>query len=166
MKTLLLLSNQIAYQPKLHSQSLLLPTCLVPSALPNPFAAASYGKSPSPAPFPQPFPYSPQSTCSPFSAISRKIPWRLSSHQKRRQRKRLRLVDNVIATIDTALAKKGETSKAVERWKMEMPREEEMLPKDKYTVFDRKEKKYRKGIHSEFLFGRISLVLDGGVWEC
>ena len=30
-----------------------------------------------------------------------------------------------------------------------MPREQEMLPKDKYTIFDRKEKKYRKGIHSE-----------------
>lgn len=29
-----------------------------------------------------------------------------------------------------------------------MPREEEMLPKDKYTIFDRKERKYRKGIHS------------------
>jgi hypothetical protein len=26
-----------------------------------------------------------------------------------------------------------------------------MLPKDKYTIFDRKEKKYRKGIHSESL---------------
>lgn len=31
-----------------------------------------------------------------------------------------------------------------------MPREEEMLPRDKYTIFDRKEKKYRKGIHSTF----------------
>lgn len=30
-----------------------------------------------------------------------------------------------------------------------MPREEEMLPKDKYTIFDRKEKRYRKGLHSE-----------------
>lgn len=39
--------------------------------------------------------------------------------------------------------------KKVERWKMEMPTEEEMLPKDKYTVFDRKVKRYRKGIHSE-----------------
>lgn len=38
--------------------------------------------------------------------------------------------------------------KKVERWKMEMPREEEMLAKDKYTVFDRKVKRYRKGIHS------------------
>lgn len=40
------------------------------------------------------------------------------------------------------------TSKAVARWFEEMPREEEMLAKDKYTIFDRKEKKYRKGIHS------------------
>lgn len=31
-----------------------------------------------------------------------------------------------------------------------MPTEQEMLPKDKYSVFDRKVKRYRKGIHSEF----------------
>ena len=30
-----------------------------------------------------------------------------------------------------------------------MPREDEMRPKDKYSMFDRKEKTYRKGIHSE-----------------
>ena len=41
--------------------------------------------------------------------------------------------------------------KAVERWYAEMPREEEMLPKDKYSIYDRKEKNYRKGIHSKFL---------------
>lgn len=41
--------------------------------------------------------------------------------------------------------------KAVERWYAEMPREEEMLPKDKYSIYDRKEKTYRKGIHSKFL---------------
>ena len=46
--------------------------------------------------------------------------------------------------------KKGFTAKAVERWKEEMPREEEMRPKDKYSVFDRKEKRYRKGVHSKF----------------
>ena len=38
----------------------------------------------------------------------------------------------------------------MERWYQEMPREEEMPPKDKYTIFDRKEKRYRKGIHSEW----------------
>jgi hypothetical protein len=43
----------------------------------------------------------------------------------------------------------GQSMKKVERWKMEMPTEEEMLPKDKYTVFDRKVKRYRKGIHSK-----------------
>ncbi|KAK5050549.1 hypothetical protein LTR84_003830 [Exophiala bonariae] len=78
-----------------------------------------------------------------------KTPWRLSSMQKARQRKRLRLVDQVVDTVSSALMKNGGmTSKAVERWYREMPREEEMLPKDKYTIYDRKEKKYRKGIHS------------------
>ena len=79
----------------------------------------------------------------------RKIPWRLSSMQKARQRKRLKLVDKVVDTVNAALNKNGGmTAKAVERWYREMPREEEMLPKDKYTIYDRKEKKYRKGIHS------------------
>lgn len=81
--------------------------------------------------------------------FNRKIPWRLSSMQKARQRKRLRAVDKVVDTVSAALQRNGGLStKAVDRWYKEMPREEEMLPKDKYTIFDRKEKKYRKGIHS------------------
>lgn len=80
--------------------------------------------------------------------MCRKIPWRLSRLQKARQRKRLRAVDNVVSVVEQALAKQGLTAKALERWKDEMPREEEMLPKDKYTIFDRKEKKYRKSIRS------------------
>lgn len=78
----------------------------------------------------------------------RKIPWRLSKFQKARQRRRLRAVDNVVETLHKALAKKGQTLESLERWKAEMPTEQEMLPKDKYTIFDRKEKRYRKGIHS------------------
>jgi Mitochondrial ribosomal protein L31 len=79
----------------------------------------------------------------------RKTPWRLSSPQKARQRKRLRLVDRVVDTVSAALQRNGAVNaKAIDRWYSEMPREEEMLPKDKYTIFDRKEKKYRKGIHS------------------
>lgn len=54
-----------------------------------------------------------------------------------------------MATLDAALAKQGQTLEAVERWKAEMPTEAEMLPKDKYTFFDRKAKRYRKGIHSK-----------------
>jgi hypothetical protein len=49
--------------------------------------------------------------------------------------------------------------KKVERWKLEMPTEEEMLPRDKYTVFDRKVKRYRKGIHSK-RHGRLDVYLD------
>lgn len=103
----------------------------------------------------------------------RKIPWRLSAPQKARQRKRLRMVDNVISTVETALAKTGQTSKPVERWKEEMPREEEMVPRDKYTVFDRKAKRYRKGIHSELcLYRRVRVpisqvvewVVIGEIW--
>ncbi|KAL2047387.1 hypothetical protein N7G274_001408 [Stereocaulon virgatum] len=86
-----------------------------------------------------------------------KIPWRLSSPQKRRQRKRLRLVDNVVATVDAALKRQNmESGRNLVRWKEEMPTEEEMRPKDKYTMFDRKEKKYRKGIHKLPKWTRVS----------
>jgi hypothetical protein len=62
----------------------------------------------------------------------------------------LKLVDQVVDTVRAALQRNGGmTTHAVQRWYREMPREEEMLPKDKYTIFDRKERKYRKGIHSE-----------------
>jgi hypothetical protein len=66
-------------------------------------------------------------------------------------------VDAIVATVDKAMAKQGITTKAVERWKEEMPTEQEMVPKDKYTIFDRKEKKYRKGIHSRDHHGRLKL---------
>ncbi|KAI4682043.1 uncharacterized protein J4E88_004931 [Alternaria novae-zelandiae] len=88
-----------------------------------------------------------------------KIPWRLSRHQKYRQRERLRHVDTVVGTIDTALRRMGQSMKKVERWKMEMPTEAEMLPKDKYTVFDRKVKRYRKGIHKVPKWTRVLELL-------
>lgn len=88
--------------------------------------------------------------CSVLTRHDRKIPWRLSKFQKIRQRRRLRAVDGVIATLDRALTKKGETLQPLERWKQEMPTEAQMLAKDKYTIFDRKEKRYRKAIHSKF----------------
>lgn len=87
---------------------------------------------------------------SPFPT-SRKIPWRLSRHQKARHRARLRAVDRNVAVVDAALARAGwaAATRRIEAWKQDMPTEAEMLPRDKYTVFDRKERKYRKGIHSE-----------------
>ena len=89
--------------------------------------------------------------------LVRKTPWRISMHQKRRQRKRLRIVDNVVSTLNKSLtANKQPVTRSITRWNTEMPREEEMLPKDKYTMFDRKERKYRKGIHSSLY--KISLI--------
>ncbi|KAH8910030.1 hypothetical protein BR93DRAFT_966085 [Coniochaeta sp. PMI_546] len=95
-----------------------------------------------------------QLTLSPH--LDRKIPWRLSKFQKARQRRRLRAVDSVVATLHSALSKKGQTLESLERWKAEMPTEQEMLPKDKYTIFDRKEKRYRKGIHKLPKWTRVS----------
>lgn len=118
--------------------------CSEPSDLPLPSPVVFFGIS-----------HLPHSTFHPLyhrqpnSSFDRKIPWRLSRPQKARQRKRLRAVDAVVATIDAALAKQNKTAKVLERWKAEMPREEQMKPKDKYTFFDRKEKGYRKGVHSE-----------------
>lgn len=45
-----------------------------------------------------------------------------------------------------------------------MPTEPEMLPRDKYTMFDRKEKRYRKGIHSKsYCFPLLSGMNTGEV---
>ena len=63
--------------------------------------------------------------------------------------------------MDNALQRQGLKANSVERWKKEMPTEAEMLPKDKYTIFDRKEKRYRKGIHSEF----SALLCKSNVWR-
>ena len=52
------------------------------------------------------------------------------------------------------------TIKLIERWKAEMPTEQEMLPKDKYTIFDKKERKYRKGIHKLPKWTRVSQRLN------
>ncbi|UZP41336.1 hypothetical protein NXS19_009152 [Fusarium pseudograminearum] len=68
-----------------------------------------------------------------------KVPWRMSKFQKRRHRLRLR------ATLE-----------ALDRWKAEMPTEAEMMPRDKYTMFDRKAKRYRKGIHKLPKWTRVS----------
>lgn len=86
----------------------------------------------------------------------------MSRFQKRRQRLRLRAVDDVVATVDAALARRGQTVEAVERWKAEMPTEAEMLPRDKYTMFNRYARKYRKGIHSRFLPVHVPLLSLGG----
>lgn len=57
-------------------------------------------------------------------------------------------MDSVVVIVDVVLVKKGEILEVLERWKVEMLIEVEMLLKDKYMMFDRKVKCYRKGIYS------------------
>lgn len=70
-------------------------------------------------------------------------------------RKRLRLVADQVRELGTFAV--------LERWKAEMPSEAEMLPRDKYTIFDRKARGYRKGIHSELAFSSLSLIMPSAV---
>ncbi|KAK5136711.1 hypothetical protein LTR08_002364 [Meristemomyces frigidus] len=63
-------------------------------------------------------------------------------------------------TTLTAVAKEQGTIKLLERWKAEMPTEGEMLPRDKYTMFDRKAKGYRKGVHKLPKWTRMSQRLN------
>lgn len=55
-------------------------------------------------------------------------------------------------------ARSNGTIKLIERWKAEMPTEAEMLPRDKYTMFDRKAKHYRKGVHSKKLIRKLDFI--------
>ena len=107
-----------------------------------------------------------------------KIPWRLSAPQKRRQRKRLKDVDNVIKQLTLGLHVMRAESKGIgytealqmpKKFKPRseamrlinkssfFPREEQMSSKDKYTVFDKTAKGYRKGIHKVPKWTKISI---------
>jgi hypothetical protein len=57
-------------------------------------------------------------------------------------------------------ARREGTIKLIERWKAEMPTEQEMLPRDKYTMFDRKARGYRKGVHKLPKWTRVSQRLN------
>jgi hypothetical protein len=52
------------------------------------------------------------------------------------------------------------TTKLIERWKAEMPTEAEMLPRDKYTMFDKKVRGYRKAVHKLPKWTRVSQRLN------
>lgn len=113
-----------------------------------------------------------------LSGLLWKVPWRLSAPQKRRQRQRLKNVDNVIKQLTLGLhvmrcQDKGLTYKeSLNTEKMYKPRseamrlinkpsffpkEDEMPSKDKYTVFNKNEDGYRKGVHKVPKWTKISM---------
>lgn len=89
------------------------------------------------------------------------MPWRMSQNRKFRHRERLVAVDNVISTLRTSLEADNHSCKALSRAIAETIPENEMAVKDKYTVFSRSAKGYRKGVHFVPKFTRVSLPREG-----
>ncbi|KAF8201507.1 mitochondrial 54S ribosomal protein YmL31 [Pholiota molesta] len=81
-----------------------------------------------------------------------KTPWKLSITRKANARSRLKKVD---AVIEAVRASGVETASLVRA--LELPKEHEMHPRDKYTVFSPHARGYRKGIHKVPKWTRLTL---------
>lgn len=73
----------------------------------------------------------------------------MSSRQKYRQRKRLQNIDNTIELLSKSLKEADQPCKVIEKLSdpKQFPKEKYMNPIDKYTIFSRHSRGYRKGIH-------------------
>ncbi|CAB5347026.1 unnamed protein product [Rhizophagus irregularis] len=81
-----------------------------------------------------------------------KNPSKMSRTRKANVRKRLRAVDAVIEAVDNS----GVSCKALD-YARSLPKESEMTPRDKYTVFSRKHKGYRKSLHKVPKFTKVTI---------
>ncbi|KAF8352365.1 mitochondrial ribosomal protein L31 [Amanita rubescens] len=90
-----------------------------------------------------------------FSGLLWKVPWKLSPTRKANQRARLKKVDAVIEAVHAS----GVRCNALDR-ALELPKEHEMPPKDKYTVFSPHAQGYRKGIHKVPKWTRLTLRVN------
>ncbi|KAF8737700.1 hypothetical protein AX14_012470 [Amanita brunnescens Koide BX004] len=90
-----------------------------------------------------------------FSGLLWKIPWKLSRTRKANQRARLKQVDAVIDAVRASGIKCSALDRA-----LELPKEHEMPPKDKYTVFSPHAAGYRKGIHKVPKWTRLTLRVN------
>ncbi|KAL9714857.1 hypothetical protein Ac2012v2_001517 [Leucoagaricus gongylophorus] len=87
-----------------------------------------------------------------LSGLLWKSPWKLSTTRKANARERLKKVDAVIEAVRVS----GIQCKALDR-ALELPKEHEMLAKDKYTVFSPRAEGYRKSIHKVPKWTRLTL---------
>jgi len=81
-----------------------------------------------------------------------KTPWKLSPTRKANARDRLKKVDAVIEAVRAS----GVECHALTR-ALELPKEHEMHPRDKYTTFSSTTPGYRKGIHKVPKWTRLTL---------
>ncbi|KAI0029835.1 mitochondrial ribosomal protein L31 [Vararia minispora EC-137] len=90
-------------------------------------------------------------TSSVNSGLLWKVPWKMSRTRKANHRARLKAVDAVI----DAVRESGMECKALDK-ALALPKEHEMHPRDKYTIFHRHSPGYRKGFHKVPKFTRIT----------
>ncbi|OJA10401.1 hypothetical protein AZE42_03550 [Rhizopogon vesiculosus] len=119
--------------------------CLVLSELRRSIWAVSSGK------YAWPVPHHLLTIC----LLFRKTPWKLSITRKANARARLKKVDAVIETVRASGVRCNALEKA-----LQLPKEHEMDPKDKYTVFSATSKGYRKGIHKVPKWTRLTLRVN------
>ncbi|QPG73762.1 hypothetical protein FOA43_001076 [Brettanomyces nanus] len=86
-----------------------------------------------------------------------KRPWRLSSTQKYRQRKRMQQVDANIENLFQGLKANSMKTRKVNQLKYDFPKEKDMEAKDKYTVFNKHSRGYRKAAHFVPKWTKLSL---------
>lgn len=92
-----------------------------------------------------------------FSGLLWKKPWRLSAPQKRRQRHRMQNVDANIAALYEGLNANNMSAKKITDLNFNFPKEADMASKDKYTVFNKHARGYRKGVHFVPKWTKLSL---------
>lgn len=101
------------------------------------------------------------------SETHRKNPWRLSAPRKNRVRLRLKAVDDVVSAVSGS----GVQTRSLTRVMDELPREDEMEPRDKYTTytskrlkeFSRTSRDFRKSVHKVGLVQCGGLALEGAI---
>lgn len=69
----------------------------------------------------------------------------------------MQMVDANVETLYEGLKMQGQATKRVTQFHLEVPKEAEMSPKDKYTVFNKHSRGYRKGVHFVPKWTKLSL---------
>lgn len=80
----------------------------------------------------------------------------MSRFQKARLRLRLRTVDSVLETLKQGLELSNQKCITVETAISRTPKESEMSARDKYWIFNKKSKGYRKSVHRQPKWTRIT----------
>ncbi|KAI6039006.1 mitochondrial 54S ribosomal protein YmL31 [Pisolithus marmoratus] len=102
------------------------------------------------------------------------LPWKLSPTRKANARTRLKRVDAVIEAVrESGIQCNALVCSALSRFSLtytwficrqdralQLPKEHEMHPRDKYTIFSAASRGYRKGIHKVPKWTRLTLRVN------